>query len=104
MTADIDALWRAFEDQFSRAPSVVSTAPGRVNLIGEHTDYNAGLVLPVAIDRTVTVAAAGGGATGRVCSADFEARGEWRLRAPRRAGRAGGGGSFAGGGGGGPGA
>jgi len=87
MTADIDALWRAFEDQFSRAPSVVSTAPGRVNLIGEHTDYNAGLVLPVAIDRTVTVAAAGGGETVRVYSADFEARDEWRLDAPRRTGR-----------------
>jgi len=35
---------------------VVARAPGRVNLIGEHTDYNEGFVLPVAIDRTVVAA------------------------------------------------
>ena len=87
MTVDIDALWRAFEDQFSQAPSVVSTAPGRVNLIGEHTDYNAGFVLPIAIDRTVTVSAADGGETVRVYSADFDARDEWQVAAPRRTGR-----------------
>jgi galactokinase len=38
-------------------PSVQAFAPGRVNLIGEHTDYNDGLCLPFAIDRGVTVAA-----------------------------------------------
>ena len=36
---------------------VVVQAPGRVNLIGEHTDYNAGFVFPAAIDRWVVVAA-----------------------------------------------
>jgi galactokinase len=56
-----------------------------VNLIGEHTDYNEGFVLPVGIDRTVAVAAApAGGKRVRVYSADFDARDEWPVDAPRR--------------------
>ncbi|MEX2178546.1 MAG: galactokinase [Gemmatimonadaceae bacterium] len=43
---------------FGRAPDVVASAPGRVNLIGEHTDYNDGFALPMAIDRRVHVALA----------------------------------------------
>ena len=39
----------AFAERFGEQPTVVGRAPGRVNLIGEHTDYNAGLVLPVAL-------------------------------------------------------
>jgi galactokinase len=50
-------------EQFRRwigeAPAQVWTAPGRVNLIGEHTDYNGGFVLPVAIDRSTTVVVGG---------------------------------------------
>jgi galactokinase len=46
----------AFESRFGRRPVAVSEAPGRVNLIGEHTDYNDGHVLPVAIDRSIMVA------------------------------------------------
>jgi galactokinase len=41
-----------------RAPTLVVRAPGRVNLIGEHTDYNDGFVLPMAIDRAVWIALA----------------------------------------------
>ena len=45
-----------FQDAFGSAPDGVWQAPGRVNLIGEHTDYNDGFVLPFAIDRTARVA------------------------------------------------
>ncbi len=48
---------RLFLKEFSREPTLLACAPGRVNLIGEHTDYNDGLVLPVAIDRQVAIAA-----------------------------------------------
>ncbi len=53
---------RLFSDRFGAAPRWVVAAPGRVNLIGEHTDYNGGYVLPLAIDRHVVVA--GGPAAG----------------------------------------
>jgi galactokinase len=44
---------RSFEELFGRKPEVISEAPGRVNLIGEHIDYSEGFVLPFAIaDRT----------------------------------------------------
>lgn len=49
----------AFRQVFNRAPEVVADAGGRVNIIGEHTDYHDGFVLPAAIDlRTCAVAAA----------------------------------------------
>jgi galactokinase len=44
-----------FSERFGHEPSVRAEAPGRVNLIGEHTDYNAGLVLPMAIPQHTTV-------------------------------------------------
>ena len=46
-----------FEEQMGRSPRWVVAAPGRVNLIGEHTDYNDGFVLPMAIERRVVIAA-----------------------------------------------
>jgi galactokinase len=52
------AAWRVFAERFGRPPAGAWAAPARVNLIGEHTDYNDGFVLPLAIDRRVTVAAA----------------------------------------------
>ncbi|MFT4245893.1 MAG: galactokinase [Micrococcaceae bacterium] len=47
-----------FEKQFNMKPAGVWAAPGRVNLIGEHTDYNEGFVFPFAIDRTTHCAIA----------------------------------------------
>jgi galactokinase len=47
---------RGFVQAFAREPSWIVQAPGRVNLIGEHTDYNDGFVLPMAIDRAVWIA------------------------------------------------
>lgn len=51
-------LAQQFQQAFGRAPTVVARAPGRVEFIGNHTDYNGGAVLGAAIDRSVTVAAA----------------------------------------------
>ncbi|MGQ9728520.1 MAG: galactokinase family protein, partial [Candidatus Fervidibacter sp.] len=45
----------SFRENFGSPPEVVTVAPGRVNLIGEHTDYNEGFVLPVAVDRYLCV-------------------------------------------------
>jgi galactokinase len=39
-----------FRQAFHGEPDIIGSAPGRVNLIGEHTDYNGGQVLPIAID------------------------------------------------------
>lgn len=47
-----------FRDQFGHEPTVIAAAPGRVNLIGEHIDYNDGFVLPMAVERYVVMAAA----------------------------------------------
>ena len=48
----------AFAQRWDREPAVVARAPGRVNLIGEHTDYNRGLVLPVALPHATYAAMA----------------------------------------------
>jgi galactokinase len=45
-----------FQARFGTPPTFVASAPGRVNLIGEHTDYNDGFVFPAAIDRGTAVA------------------------------------------------
>jgi galactokinase len=75
-----------FTTSFATRPTVVASAPGRVNLIGEHTDYNGGPVLPVALERRTAVAArpADGwrlvsSVDGKVHDAepDAPARGDW---------------------------
>ena len=51
-----DTVADAFAAHYGEAPAFVARAPGRVNLIGEHTDYNDGFVLPMAIDRAAWLA------------------------------------------------
>lgn len=53
-----DELSARFMREFGRPATVIARAPGRVNLIGEHTDYNDGFVLPAAIERETRIAAA----------------------------------------------
>ena len=61
MSSDREAARRvseAFTERFGTAPEGVWAAPGRVNVIGEHTDYNGGYVLPVALPHTTRAAVA----------------------------------------------
>ncbi len=50
------SLSQRFEALFGESPAFLVRAPGRVNLIGEHTDYNQGFVLPVALEHSVRIA------------------------------------------------
>jgi galactokinase len=52
----VASLKAEFRGHYGAAPELIVRAPGRVNLIGEHTDYNDGYVLPIAINRSVLVA------------------------------------------------
>ena len=51
----IEDLKNVFQDQFQTKPIIVRS-PGRINIIGEHTDYNEGFVLPAAIDKAAYIA------------------------------------------------
>ncbi|GAB4517931.1 MAG: galactokinase [Anaerolineae bacterium] len=51
-----DAVTTAFRERYGESPTFVIRAPGRVNLIGEHTDYNDGFVFPMAINRAIWLA------------------------------------------------
>jgi galactokinase len=76
-------LHHTFTQLFGVAPQHIYRAPGRVNLIGEHTDYNDGFVLPMAIDRAVYIAARPrADRVVRLCALDFQnARSEFALDA-----------------------
>ncbi len=78
-------LQEAFDRHFGSRPVVAARAPGRVNLIGEHTDYGEGLVLPCAIDRdTLVLAARGPAGRLRVFSRELAVGAEAPLPPQRR--------------------
>lgn len=52
----IERITNLFLDTFGEKPAHIARAPGRVNLLGEHVDYNDGFVLPAAIDRATYIA------------------------------------------------
>ncbi|MEN9564773.1 MAG: hypothetical protein RIR73_3017 [Chloroflexota bacterium] len=52
----IDQVSTRFKEKFGHTPAHIARAPGRVNLLGEHVDYNDGFVLPAAIDRATYMA------------------------------------------------
>ena len=54
----LDQCVDEFRERYAREPQFLVAAPGRVNLIGEHIDYNGGFVLPMAVERYVAIAAA----------------------------------------------
>ncbi|HEX8425249.1 galactokinase [Hymenobacter sp.] len=63
---------KSFQDRFNHSPLLVR-APGRVNLIGEHTDYNGGFVMPAAIDKEIYFAVGlNGTTTARLYSYDLD--------------------------------
>ena len=77
---NIDQVSTVCEQQFGEIPKLLVSAPGRVNLIGEHTDYNDGFVLPIAIDKKVVI---GGSLRNdkrvRLYSLNFEERSEFSI-------------------------
>ncbi len=75
----------AFTARYGVHPRLIVRAPGRVNLIGEHTDYNEGFVFPIAIDRETFVAArARADRTIRVYTAQFDQEDSFELDAIER--------------------
>jgi len=82
-----EEMIRAFVQAFDRPPDFGARAPGRVNLIGEHTDYNEGWVLPCAIDRdTWVLGAHRSDGRIRVAARDLGELDEFDAEAPRRRG------------------
>jgi galactokinase len=78
----------AFREAYGGSPEVAARAPGRVNLIGEHVDYNDGFVLPAAIDRdAVVVAAVREDRRFRVVAADADDEESFHLDEVSRPGR-----------------
>lgn len=83
-----DHARRYFREMYGAEANVIGSAPGRVNLIGEHTDYNGGQVLPLAIDRRTYVAmrARPDASVSRIVSDSRSAPAEFDMRSIVRSG------------------
>ncbi len=78
MSIDLRGLSNKFHKVFGLSPHWAARAPGRVNLIGEHIDYNGGYVLPAAINRDVAmVAVLAPNGDFRICSETFQQEFTW---------------------------
>lgn len=78
---------KAFAKIFGAEPAILVRAPGRVNLIGEHTDYNDGFVMPMAIDRHSWIALRPRDDDEvRICAIDYDEEASWNLDAIERGG------------------
>ncbi|MCB0668038.1 MAG: galactokinase [Saprospiraceae bacterium] len=75
----VESIRKKFRGVFGNDPGVVAKAPGRINIIGEHIDYNDGYVLPVAIDKYIIAAAGTNEVPGcyRLYALDLEESYEW---------------------------
>lgn len=86
---NVDNARRSFRKVYGADPDVIGSAPGRVNLIGEHTDFNGGEVLPFAIDRRTYVAmrATPDASVSRIVSEGRSEAAEFDVRAIARSGQ-----------------
>jgi galactokinase len=84
-TADLIGQYHAVFGAALGVPKSLVRAPGRVNLIGEHTDYNHGWVLPMAIDRKIRIACSPNGSTDvKLFSLDYKESGSFNLNSLRK--------------------
>lgn len=76
-----ETVKKAFAGKFGEGKPLVYSSPGRINLIGEHTDYNGGFVFPGAIDKCITAAIKANGTEKiRVYAVDLDEYSEFGLR------------------------
>jgi len=84
-TNPVERVQQAFEREYGRPCEALVRAPGRVNLIGEHTDYNDGFVLPMALDRAAYVALVPRtDGVVRLLALDLDQRGSFDVASARR--------------------
>ncbi len=81
---ELEETWGKFRKYFNNYPKLFQS-PGRVNLIGEHTDYNEGFVLPAAIDKRINFAISeNGSGKCRLISDDMKDVHEFEINSPKR--------------------